>query len=63
MQQALGRRSAVAAAVAGVVLGCSAGQSFAAGFALQENSGSGMGNAFSIGGGNSRGFRSGPTAT
>ncbi len=49
MQQAHFRRSSIAAAVAGVVLAISAGSSIGAGFALQENSGSGMGNAFAGG--------------
>lgn len=49
MQEELFKRSVVAAAVAGVVVTLSAGAALGAGFALQENSGSGVGNAFAGG--------------
>jgi long-chain fatty acid transport protein len=49
MQQSMFKRSAIGAAVAGVILTTSAGQAFGAAFALQENSGSGIGNAFAGG--------------
>src|SRR3954447_22284430 len=42
-------RTRIARAVGGVVLMLGASQSFAAGFALQENSGSGLGNAYAGG--------------
>ncbi len=43
------RRTRVAAAVGGVALALSGGQALGAAFALQENSGSGLGNAFAGG--------------
>jgi long-chain fatty acid transport protein len=43
------RRTRVAAAVAGLVLAFGAGQAFGAAFILQENSGSGQGNAYAGG--------------
>lgn len=49
MQEELFKRSAVAAAVGSVVLMLSAGAALGAGFALQENSGSAVGNAFAGG--------------
>ena len=49
MQRPMFKRSAIGAAVAGVILTISAGQVFGAAFALQENSGSGVGNAFAGG--------------
>ena len=49
MQEELFKRSAVAAAVGSIVLVLSAGAAFGAGFALQENSGSAVGNAFAGG--------------
>ena len=49
MQARFIERTRVAAAVAGVVLAMGGTQAYAAGFALQENSGSGVGNAFAGG--------------
>jgi long-chain fatty acid transport protein len=43
------QRTRIATAVAGIALALAAGQAFAAGFALQENAGSGLGNAFAGG--------------
>lgn len=43
------RRTRIAAALAGLALTLTAGQAFAAAFALQENSGSGLGNAYAGG--------------
>jgi long-chain fatty acid transport protein len=43
------RRTRLAGAVAGAVLALGAGQAFGAAFALQENSGSGLGNAYAGG--------------
>jgi long-chain fatty acid transport protein len=43
------RRTRIAAAVAGVALAIGAGHVFAAGFALQESNGSGLGNAYAGG--------------
>lgn len=42
-------RTLIATAVAGLALGLGAGQAFGAGFILQENSGSGLGNAYAGG--------------
>ena len=49
MKSRLSRRTVVAGAVAGVVFALSAGQASGAAFALQENSGSAIGNAFAGG--------------
>jgi len=49
MQESMFKRSAIGSAVAGAILAISAGQAFGAAFALQENSGSGIGNAFAGG--------------
>jgi long-chain fatty acid transport protein len=49
MKTARFRRAQVAAAVGAAVLGCSAGQAYGSAFALQEQSGSGLGNAFAGG--------------
>ena len=49
MQSNQFRRTRVAAAVAGLALALGASQAFGAGFALQEQNGSGLGNAFSGG--------------
>ena len=49
MQSILFRRTRIAAALSGVVLGLSGGYALGAGFALQENSGSAVGNAFAGG--------------
>ncbi|MEP7182385.1 MAG: outer membrane protein transport protein [Betaproteobacteria bacterium] len=43
------QRTRIAAAIAGLALALGAGQAFGAAFALQENSGSGLGNAFAGG--------------
>jgi hypothetical protein len=50
------RRTTIAAAVAGVALALAAGPAFSAAFALQENSGSGLGNAFAGGYSDEAGF-------
>src|SRR5438477_13127380 len=49
MKTARFRRAQVAAAVGAALLGWSAGQAYGSAFALQEQSGSGLGNAFAGG--------------
>jgi len=49
MQALIHCRTRVAAAIGGLVVSLAAGQALGAGFALQENSGSGVGNAFAGG--------------
>jgi long-chain fatty acid transport protein len=49
MQARISRRTRIAAAIGGIVAAIAAGQAFGAAFALQENSGSGVGNAFAGG--------------
>jgi long-chain fatty acid transport protein len=49
MDHAAGARTRVAIAVAGIALALSTGEAFGAAFALQENSGSAIGNAFAGG--------------
>ena len=49
MQAFIHCRTRVAAAIGGLVVSLAAGQALGAGFALQENSGSGVGNAFAGG--------------
>ena len=49
MQPAMMRRTRIAAAIGGAFVALAAGHAFGAGFALQENSGSGLGNAFAGG--------------
>src|SRR5260370_9925823 len=43
------QRTRIAKAIAGITLGLAAGPAFSAAFALQENSGSGLGNAYAGG--------------
>ena len=49
MQSEFIKRARVAAAVGGIAIALIGGQASGAGFALQENSGSAMGNAFAGG--------------
>jgi long-chain fatty acid transport protein len=49
MKHAAGAQTRVAIAIAGIALALSTGEAFGAAFALQENSGSAMGNAFAGG--------------
>ena len=49
MQALIHCRTRIAAAIGGVVVSLAAGHALGAGFALQENSGSGVGNAFAGG--------------
>ena len=49
MQSSMLTKSRVAHAVAALVLAWGSGQAFASGFGLQENSGSGLGNAYAGG--------------